>query len=304
MKKIDMKYMPFKVLIWLNENNAKTQSQIADGMDIAISTVSKAIYELKNDGYITETYDVTDKGRTFLADRKVKRAIILAAGWGSRMHPVTANTPKPLVKVNGKPIIEGIIEALEKRGINDITVITGKLAHQFDYLKDRVNLVYNPVWNERNNISSVWQVKDKLDNAIIIEGDQLFYDPKAIDLYYLNPVIYGQYSEGKTLEDTFNLNGLNIIDVTKGGYDKFQWIGVIYFDKNMAKKYVKKLEEVYEEPQYHDALFEKVIWDLTRSEEVVVRMKEVVPGKFIELDSVQDLVNVDKTYEHVLKEIV
>lgn len=299
-----MKYMPFKVLVWLSENNANTQSDIASGMDIAISTVSKAIFELVADGFITREYKVTKKGQEFLAERKVKRAIILAAGWGSRMHPVTANTPKPLVKVNGKPIIEGIIEALEKRGINDITVITGKLAHQFDYLKDRVTLVHNPVWNERNNISSIWQVKDKLENAVIIEGDQLFYDPAAIDLHYLHPVIYGQYSEGKTLEDTFNLNGLSIIDVTKGGYDKFQWIGVIYFDKNMAQKYVTRLNEVYEEPQYHDALFEKVIWDLTRSGEVMVRMKEVVPGKFIELDSVQDLVNVDKSYEHVLKEIV
>lgn len=299
-----IKYMPFKVLVWLSENKANTQSDIASGMNIAISTVSKAVYELIELGLITKKYSVSKQGKEFLEYRKVKRAIILAAGWGSRMHPVTANTPKPLVKVNGKPIVESIIEALEKRGINDITVVTGKLAYQFDYLKDRVNLVHNPVWNERNNISSVWQVKDKLENALIIEGDQLFYDHNAIDMHYIHPVIYGQYSEGKTLEDTFNLNGLSIIDVTRGGYDKFQWIGVIYFDKSMARKYVQRLEEVYDEPQYHDALFERVIWDLTRTGQAIVRMKEVVAGKFIELDSVQDLVKVDKSYEHVLKEII
>ena len=51
---------------------------------------------------------------------KVERAIIMAAGLGKRMHPVTLTTPKPLVKVNGKRMIDTVIEGLHKNGISEI----------------------------------------------------------------------------------------------------------------------------------------------------------------------------------------
>ena len=55
----------------------------------------------------------------------VKRAIIMAAGKGQRMHPLTLKTPKPLIRVNGKRMIESVIEALRGQGITDIYVVVG-----------------------------------------------------------------------------------------------------------------------------------------------------------------------------------
>ena len=51
---------------------------------------------------------------------KVERAIIMAAGLGNRMHPVTLTTPKPLVKVNGVRMIDTVIDGLHKNGINEM----------------------------------------------------------------------------------------------------------------------------------------------------------------------------------------
>ena len=53
---------------------------------------------------------------------KVKRAIIMAAGIGKRMQPVTLETPKPLVKVNGVRMIDTVIQGLLENGISEIYV--------------------------------------------------------------------------------------------------------------------------------------------------------------------------------------
>ena len=66
---------------------------------------------------------------------QVERAIIMAAGKGTRMRPITNKVPKPLVKVNGKAMIEGVIEKLHEQGIQEIHIVVGYLKEQFDYLK-------------------------------------------------------------------------------------------------------------------------------------------------------------------------
>ena len=65
---------------------------------------------------------------------KINNAIIMAAGMGTRMRPLTNETPKPLVKVNGIRMIESIIQALHQENVTDITVVTGYLADKFDQL--------------------------------------------------------------------------------------------------------------------------------------------------------------------------
>lgn len=101
------------------------------------------------------------------------RAILLAAGIGSRLRPLTLETPKPLIQVKGEPIIERQIKALNDVGITDILIVTGYLNKKFEYLKEKygVKILNNDKYDKYNNIYTMYLVRDYLKNSYVIEGD-------------------------------------------------------------------------------------------------------------------------------------
>ena len=111
----------------------------------------------------TSNYEVTLKGYERLQPHRVKRAVFMAAGFGSRMVPVTLNTPKPLILVHGKRIIETLLDAVVAAGIEEIVIVRGYLGEQFDVLLKKypnIRFIENPLYNEANNISSAFLAKD------------------------------------------------------------------------------------------------------------------------------------------------
>ena len=120
---------------------------------------------------------------------KITRAIIMAAGKGTRMHPITETLPKPLIRVHGKRMIDTIIEALHENGIYEIYVVVGYLKEAFQNLPNEIKgitLIENPYFDTCNNISSLYVAKDYISNAIIIDGDQIVTDSTILSSEFEN----------------------------------------------------------------------------------------------------------------------
>lgn len=116
-------------------------------------------------------------------EHTIERAIIMAAGIGQRLRPVTLTTPKPLVTVNGVCMIDTIIAALHENEIHEIYVVVGYLKEQFyEWAKkyNGITLIENPWYAECNNIASLYVAREYLNNAIILDGDQIIRNPAIL----------------------------------------------------------------------------------------------------------------------------
>ena len=111
----------------------------------------------------------------------------MAAGLGSRLRPITLYTPKPLIDVNGRRMIDTIIQSLQYNGINEIHVVVGYKKECFeDLLKEymEIDLIENPYYDISNNISSLYVARNYLDDCIILDGDQMIYNPDVLSPYF------------------------------------------------------------------------------------------------------------------------
>lgn len=152
---------------------------------------------------------------------KIKNAIILAAGRGSRMKHLTDNMPKCMMQVNNKTIIRRTIEVLKYKNINNITIVTGYksdvLTNYIRSFDNTINFVNNSAWAITNSIYSMFLALDYLHDTIVIDSDIYINNPDCI----LTDIEYSCYSAVNTFnprEWNLHVNKNNVIDFVYADY--------------------------------------------------------------------------------------
>lgn len=226
------------------------------------------------------------------------KAVFMAAGMGERMKPITLDIPKPLVEVNGKRIIDGLIDAVIEAGIKEIYIVRGYLKEKFDVLLTKypqIKFIDNPLYEEANNISSILCVKDLLCNAYVFEADLLISNPSIITQSHECSDFLAIKKE-KTDDWCFEEKEGIIVEEKKGGINCFQMVGISYWNKEDGLKLSKHIEEAFRTPNGRQLFWEQVPLDIFKKD-YKVKIKECNDEDIIEIDTLEELASIDASYE-------
>ena len=276
---------------------ALTQRQLEEKVYYSLGTINRTLKELCNSGFVSNGM-ITKKGLEALEPYRAKRAVFIAAGFGSRMVPITLNTPKPLVRVYGKRIIDGLIDACLEADINDIYVVRGYLAEQFDqllYKYPMIKFLENPVYNESNNISSSMCARYLLSNAYVFEADLLLYNPRIIKKYHYTSDFLGIKKE-RTDDWCFEVKNGIIVDEKVGGINCWQMVGISYWNEEDGHKLSNDIKVTYEQPGGKERYWEQVPLVFCKKN-YKVEIRECFEEDIIEIDTFRELKAIDKTYD-------
>ena len=275
-----------------------SQRGLEEQTGYSLGSINKVMKELCDLGLVAGG-NITQEGFDALEPYRVRRAIYIAAGFGTRLVPVTLNTPKPLVRVNGKRMIDTSIDACLEAGIDEIYIVRGYLSEQFDqllYKYPMIKFLENPAYNETNNISSAMVARYLMQNAYILEADLLISNPKIIRKYNYQSNVLGIWKE-RTDDWCLTVDKDNNVTEEKvGGLNCYQMVGIYYFNSADGAKLSEHIKEAFQAPGGKERYWETVPNQAYKGQYKI----EVIPCKdedIVEIDTFRELKQIDRTYD-------
>ena len=234
------------------------------------------------------------------------KALILAAGFGKRLQPITNTIPKSMVEVNGTPLLVNALNNLTSLGIKDIGIVVG---HMADYIREHIGNEYNGAkisyyensrYLETNNVVSLYQAIDFCDEDMLMLECDIYYHKELLES------LMAAQGECSILVSPFNpktmdgsvieVEGERALDLILGKWQGSDFdysntrktVNMYRFTKPFITKY-RRLIKWYVENMGEQSYYEKVLGSILYLKETDVRVVEVPEDMWCEVDDKNDL---------------
>ena len=243
------------------------------------------------------------------------QALFLAAGFGKRLRPLTEKTPKALVEVNGTPLLINALNHLSKYKIEEVIIVTGHMKDKiverigYNYLNMEIIYVYNPIYNQTNNVYSLYLAKDYINDDLIMLECDLFYNQNLIDTIIQGQadcnILVSPYDQ-KTMDGTVikvdsnnNAQALIIKRDQGQGFDYtnvMKTVNIYTFKKEFITKKFLPAVELYIQTQSVNSYYELVLGSLIYYGNSNIKVVPIDANEWCEIDDLDDLKRAQKLF--------
>lgn len=241
------------------------------------------------------------------SNNKITAALLMAAGMGVRIRPLSNETPKPLISVRGTPLIETNMQALVKAGIERIYITVGYKKEKYVYLKEKyrvVEFIENKEYKSKNTISSFYAAMEYLrgHNCIISESDLYVTDPSIIKGTMDKSRYMMRFTDPQDYEWGFELDGDRIKKIVRPNPGVFlgnHMYGMSYWMKEDLELLIDSVKTLYLRPGHESLAYDEAANSIF--DEIDMGIIPLKQGQMYEIDCLNDLVRVDSAYMSYLE---
>ena len=242
-------------------------------------------------------------------NNRITTALLLAAGTGSRLHPLTLDAPKCLTEVSGEPILGRLVDNLRLQGIKRLVVVTGYLDHCIrEFLEEnaadmQLDYVFNPVYKTTNNIYSLWLAQKTIKEPfVLIESDLVFEAsmlepmliPDRIAVSNILPWMNGTMVELNANKAVKALHVSNDVDDER----RYKTVNICSLSSQSWQRVIARLDR-YVENGHVNEYYETVFADMVADASLEFGAVFFDENKWYEIDAVKDLHQAELMFPHV-----
>ncbi len=241
------------------------------------------------------------------------KAIILAAGTGTRLRPITRTVPKCLVPVNSKPILEHQFEALLLAGIRDVVLVVGHLAELLSdkygtsYRGMNIHYVENRWYDRTNNIYSLWLARQHLNNQVLLLEGDLVFEPELLQrlIQTLEPDVaiverFQLSMDGTVVQVNGPWASRMVLKANQGDdfdYDSaLKTVNIYKLSQELLQDQIVPELDSYVAQQRYDQYYEAVFADLISRDAMRLGVLLAAPNRWAEVDTWEDLQAAEKLF--------
>jgi len=239
--------------------------------------------------------------------KRITTALLLAAGTGSRLLPLTKKAPKCLTLVNDTSILERLIKSLNQNGFNRLVVVTGHLENCIrNFLETRagnltIEYVFSPLYKTTNNIYSLWMARDIINEPFLLIESDLIFDPSLLsEMLYPDRIAIAKmkpWLNGSTvtINASNRINAFHSDAADGSGEIHYKTVNIYSLSVTSWHRVVEKLNQFIDSGRVND-YYEKVFRQLVIEKKLSLEAVFFDDKPWYEIDTAEDLASAEKLF--------